>query len=76
MRDPCDLCRNNDAKWIALDERVHVYWEFYLTKALKPALRRREQQDGYFVCNECKRFKERTNARSKRPRRLRFLPWS
>ncbi len=76
MRDFCDLCVKYDARWIVVDDKQHVYWEFYLTPRLKPELRRRTQQDAYFACEQCRRQIERYNASSRRPRRLQFLRWS
>jgi hypothetical protein len=74
--DSCDLCVKHDARWVCLDDKKHVYWELFLARRLRLDLRRRDQQDSYYVCQQCREQIERYNATSKWPRRLRFLPWS
>ena len=76
LRDVCQLCRKGEAKWVALSDREHTYWHLYLTRRLKPDFHRTTQLDPFLVCEQCKRFMDRVNSRSKWPRRLVFHPWS
>jgi hypothetical protein len=75
MRDKCQHCRQSVAVWLCIDER-HVYWVLYLTRNLKPQLRRRVQDDLYLLCGGCKYRKEQFNKTARFPRKVRFIPWS
>lgn len=76
MRDICHMCCNHDARWVVVDDKEHTYWRFYLTRRLKPDLKRRAQYEAYLACEQCRRQIEHYNRNSRRPRRLQFLRWS
>lgn len=75
--DKCEICVKGDATWLVLDDTWHVYHALYLDGHLQPQLKTRRQQDGYLVCDVCKRQVIRSNKPSPRRRRrlLEFIEW-
>jgi hypothetical protein len=74
--DPCSMCRSHDAKWLAVDDMMHTTWVVYLTDDLKLDMKPRSERVCYVVCERCRRQVEGWNRRSRKPRGLKFLPWS